>query len=104
MLLIRNIESSLVPLGSRFRNGGMLPRMVPQLWLINNNLASSRLSSTANDQPKGWMERYELFLSRRYPKAYAVHRMVMNGMIFIFSFFSSIACFINFVKKDRKDC
>ncbi|EJW79409.1 hypothetical protein WUBG_09682, partial [Wuchereria bancrofti] len=79
MLIIRNIQSSIVGsrlmlLGLRLKNGEM-----PKLWMINNNLINGRLSSTTNNESKGLMERYESFLSRRYPKVYAVHRMVING-------------------------
>ncbi|KAL3997295.1 LETM1-like family protein [Acanthocheilonema viteae] len=84
MLIIRNIQASsvgsrLLPLGSRLGNDEMLRCVVPQLWMRNDHLAKNSLSTTSDNQPKGWMERYEAFLSRRYPKAYAVHKMVMNG-------------------------
>uniref|UniRef100_A0A0R3RXW5 Letm1 RBD domain-containing protein n=1 Tax=Elaeophora elaphi TaxID=1147741 RepID=A0A0R3RXW5_9BILA len=84
MLIMQNIRASamsskLIPLCSRLKNGEIPQHMVPQLWIRNDNLVKNHLSSTANNQPKGWMERYESFLSRRYPKAYAVHSMVMNG-------------------------
>ncbi|VDO30728.1 unnamed protein product [Brugia timori] len=79
MLIIRNIQSSvagsrLMLLGLRLKNSE-----TPRLWVINNNLISSRLSSMANNESRGLMERYESFLSRRYPKVYAVHRMVISG-------------------------
>ncbi|KAK6105740.1 LETM1-like family protein [Brugia pahangi] len=79
MLIIRNIQSSvagsrLMLLGLRLKNGE-----TPRLWMINSNLISSRLSSMASNESRGLMERYESFLSRRYPKVYAVHRMVING-------------------------
>ncbi|CAG9538970.1 unnamed protein product [Cercopithifilaria johnstoni] len=84
MLIIRNIQASTVgsrsvPLGLRLKNDKIPWCIMPQFWMRNVNLAKNHLSSSANNQPKGWMERYESFLSRRYPKIYAVQRMVMNG-------------------------
>ncbi|MCP9264104.1 hypothetical protein DINM_022103 [Dirofilaria immitis] len=60
------------------KNGEIPQFLIPQLRMIIDNLAGGRLSSTTNKQPKGWMARYESFLSRRYPKAHAVHKMVID--------------------------
>uniref|UniRef100_A0A8R1XTW8 Letm1 RBD domain-containing protein n=1 Tax=Onchocerca volvulus TaxID=6282 RepID=A0A8R1XTW8_ONCVO len=84
MLITRNIQSSffgakLVPLDLRLKNGEIPQLLVPKLQMIIDNLANSRASSTANNQPKGLMARYESFLSRRYPKVHAIHKMVTNG-------------------------
>lgn len=56
--------------------------MIAQVWLTGCNLVNCRLNSTTSNKPKGWIERYESFLSRRFPKVYAVQSMVMNGMDF----------------------
>ncbi|EFO24865.2 hypothetical protein LOAG_03622 [Loa loa] len=84
MLITRNMQSSvvgcrLIPSGLRLKNNEMPQCKIPQLWMISDNLANNRLNSTANNQRKGLMQQYESLLSRRYPKAYAVHRMVMDG-------------------------
>lgn len=94
MLIIRNIQASsigyrLISLDLRLRNDKVPQCMVLQLWMRNDNFSKNYLSSSANNkpQPGGWMERYESFLSRRYPKVYAVQKMVINGMDFVFSLF-----------------
>ncbi|OZC05153.1 LETM1-like protein [Onchocerca flexuosa] len=84
MLIIRNIHlsvfgSKLVPLDLWLKNGEIPQLLVPKLQMIIDNSANNHSSSTANNQPKGLMARYESFLSRRYPKVYAVHKMVTNG-------------------------
>ncbi|VDM96943.1 unnamed protein product [Thelazia callipaeda] len=62
-----------------------------ELWLKNEHVTLSpitsvsaaltcrQLCSNVEKQPKGLMTSYEAFLSRRYPKAYVVHKMVING-------------------------
>ncbi|KAM3721728.1 LETM1 domain-containing protein [Dirofilaria immitis] len=81
MLIIRNTQTSVFGsrLDLRLKNGEIPQFLIPQLRMIIDNLAGGRLSSTTNKQPKGWMARYESFLSRRYPKAHAVHKMVIDG-------------------------
>uniref|UniRef100_A0A915PXB6 Letm1 RBD domain-containing protein n=1 Tax=Setaria digitata TaxID=48799 RepID=A0A915PXB6_9BILA len=86
MMIVRNIhrltfDSSLALFSSRLKTGETPQLMTTQLRLMADSSVSKRLSSTANKQSKGWMVQYESFLLRRYPKVYAIHRMVMNGLV-----------------------